>query len=108
MIQLSENAADKIKGMLAEQDIPGDGGLRVFVKDGCCSGYSYGMTLESNPLPEDQIDESNGVRVLVDPNSLPMLQGANIDYLEDNQHVGFRISNPNAKSHCGCGNSFNA
>lgn len=108
MINLTESAAVKIKSMLNEQEIPSDGGLRVFVKDGCCSGYSYGMMLASETMPEDNIAETQGIRVLVDPNSLPLLQGADIDYLEDNQHVGFRISNPNAKSHCGCGNSFNA
>jgi len=108
MINISESAAQMIKNMLAEHEMIEQGGLRVFVKEGCCSGYSYGMALEQETAPEDQISECNGVRVMVDPQSLPLLDGAHIDYLDDNQNQGFRISNPNASSQCGCGNSFNA
>ncbi len=108
MIQLTENAAEKIKNLLSENSVPQQGGLRVFVKEGCCSGYSYGMALEETSSPEDNIAECHGVRVIVDPQSLSLLDGAQIDYKQEAHQEGFRISNPNATSHCGCGNSFNA
>ena len=78
MIDLTQNAADKIKDLLTQESIPAKGGLRVFVKDGCCSGYSYGMTLADAADAEDLVEESQGIRVMIDPQSLPLLQGARL------------------------------
>ncbi len=98
-------AADKIRGLMAEKNLTGYG-LRVFVAGGGCSGMQYGMAFEGNPLPNDQIVETGGIRLIVDPVSLPYIQGASIDYVDNLMGGGFRIDNPNAVSTCGCGHSF--
>ena len=81
--------------------------VRVFVKSGGCSGYSYGMAIDDRVLDGDQFFESNGVKVVVDKMSLPFLEGAMVDYVENMMGGGFSVvSNPNATSNCGCGHSF--
>ncbi len=102
MINLTANAAAKVKGILEQekQNIPA-GGLRIYVQGGGCSGFSYGMVLD-----EDQIIEAEGVKVIIDPMSLRYLEGAEVDYKEDLMGGGFAIKNPNATSTCGCGHSF--
>jgi iron-sulfur cluster assembly accessory protein len=81
--------------------------LRVFVEKGGCSGYSYGFTFEDKKEGDTELD-MEGLKVVVDSQSVPMLKGAVIDYKEDFTGSGFSISNPNAKSSCGCGHSFEA
>lgn len=108
MITLSNAAADKVKGILAqEQENLPQGGLRIYVQGGGCSGFSYGMVLDE-AAAEDQVFDLEGVRVIVDPMSLRYLEGAEVDYKEDLMGGGFAIKNPNAKSTCGCGSSFQA
>ncbi len=108
MITLSSAAADKVKGILAqEQENLPQGGLRIYVQGGGCSGFSYGMVLDE-AAAEDQVFDLEGVRVIVDPMSLRYLEGAEVDYKEDLMGGGFAIKNPNAKSTCGCGSSFQA
>jgi iron-sulfur cluster assembly protein len=81
--------------------------VRVFVKSGGCSGYSYGMAIDDRTLEGDSMFESNGVRIVVDRASLPFVQGALLDYLETMMGGGFSVvENPNATSNCGCGHSF--
>jgi iron-sulfur cluster assembly protein len=81
--------------------------VRVFVKSGGCSGYSYGMAIDDRTLEGDSMFESNGVRLVVDRASLPFVQGALVDYLETMMGGGFSVvENPNATSNCGCGHSF--
>jgi iron-sulfur cluster assembly accessory protein len=81
--------------------------VRVFVKSGGCSGYSYGMAIDDRTLEGDSMFESNGVRIVVDRASLPFVQGALVDYLETMMGGGFSVvENPNATSNCGCGHSF--
>ena len=106
MITLTENAAQKVKGILEQEkeSIPA-GGLRIYVQGGGCSGFSYGMVLDE-VSDGDQIFEREGVKVIIDPMSLRYLEGAEVDYKEDRMGGGFAIKNPNAKSTCGCGSSF--
>jgi iron-sulfur cluster assembly accessory protein len=106
MITLTENAAQKVKGILEQEkeSIPA-GGLRIYVQGGGCSGFSYGMVLDEIGA-DDQVFEREGVKVIVDPMSLRYLEGAEVDYKEDLMGGGFAIKNPNAKSSCGCGHSF--
>lgn len=108
MISLTGAATQKVKGILEQEraSLP-QGGLRIYVQGGGCSGFSYGMVLDE-PGEEDQILEVEGVKVIVDPMSLRYLEGAEVDYKEDLMGGGFAIKNPNAKSTCGCGSSFQA
>ena len=108
MISLTEMALAKVKGILEQEKatLP-DGGLRIYVQGGGCSGFSYGMVLDE-VTEGDQIYETNGIKVIVDPMSLRYLEGAEVDYKEDLMGGGFAIKNPNATSTCGCGHSFNA
>ena len=107
MINVSTSAASKINELLAEEGKAGSG-LRVFVQGGGCSGFQYGLMIEENGGVADQIFESNGVRLFVDPVSISYLKGAEVDFVETVTGGGFTIKNPNAVSTCGCGQSFNA
>src|SRR5918999_1279490 len=108
MINLTEKATLKVKGILDQEkeNIP-QGGLRIYVQGGGCSGFSYGMVLDE-PTDDDQIFEKDGIKVIIDPMSMRYLEGAEVDYKEDLMGGGFAIKNPNATSTCGCGHSFNA
>jgi iron-sulfur cluster insertion protein len=81
--------------------------LRVFVSGGGCSGFQYGFTFEENANEDDTRVEKNGVTLLIDPLSFQYLAGAEIDFQEGVQGAQFVIKNPNAKTTCGCGSSFN-
>ena len=105
MIKLTENAIAKLRDVLAEENNPALK-LRVFVQGGGCSGMSYGFTLDEE-INEDDFDlEFGGVRVLMDSTSSGYLQGAEIDYKEDQYGAAFSINNPQAQTTCGCGSSF--
>jgi iron-sulfur cluster assembly protein len=104
-ITLTTGARDMVRSLLQQKNVPGHG-LRVFVAGGGCSGLQYGMALEAEPRPYDQVFESDGVKVFVDPTSMMYLGGATIDYEDSLMGGGFRIDNPNAVSACGCGSSF--
>ena len=104
MIQITENAAEKLKVIIGEQDLSDEGGLRVYANSGCCSNNSYGMALENKRHPEDNVFDSQGVTVLVDPVSLAQLEGASIEYYNDENAEGFAIRKPKEHSSCGCGN----
>jgi iron-sulfur cluster assembly accessory protein len=106
MITLTTKAADKVKGILEqEKENLSDGGLRIYVQGGGCSGFQYGMVLDE-VSEGDQVVELEGVKVIVDPMSLRHLDGAEVDYKDDMMGGGFAIKNPNAQSTCGCGHSF--
>ena len=106
MINVSETAATKISELLAEEQKAGSG-LRVFVQGGGCSGFQYGLMIEENGQGVgDQVFESHGVKLYVDPISVRYLKGAEVDFVETVTGGGFTIKNPNAKSTCGCGQSF--
>lgn len=104
MITVTEAAAVKIKAFLA--DDPEAQALRVYVRGGGCSGYSYGMKLEPVIAEDDTVVEKDGVKVCVDPQSMPLIAGAEVDYVDSLQGSGFAIKNPQAKTTCGCGSSF--
>ena len=106
MINVSSTAASKITELLAEEQKQGSG-LRVFVQGGGCSGFQYGLMIEENGGEADQVFESNGVRLFVDPISIRYLKGAEVDFVDTVTGGGFTIKNPNATSTCGCGSSFN-
>lgn len=108
MINVSETAATKIHELLAEENKAGSG-LRVFVQGGGCSGFQYGLMIEENGQGAgDQVIESNGIKLFVDPISVRYLGGAEVDFVDTITGGGFTIKNPNAKSTCGCGQSFSA
>lgn len=103
-LTLTEAAAEKVKGLLAKEE--DDLHLRVFVSGGGCSGFQYGFTFDDAVKDSDEIVENHGVQVLVDPASMKMLNGAEIDFQSSLQGESFVIRNPNAASSCGCGKSF--
>ena len=105
MLNMTEAASRKLGEIIAGHSQP-TVGLRVFVQKGGCSGYSYGMSLAPQAETGDWVGEFNGVKVLVDANSAPMLKGVRIDFVESLQGSGFAIENPNAVRSCGCGSSF--
>lgn len=106
MITLTEHAASKIQELIKEEaDVCG---LRIYVKGGGCSGYQYGMSFESKISDDDSVIEKAGVKVIVDPQSAPLLNGAEVDYVDSVQGSGFAVKNPNARTTCGCGSSFSA
>ncbi len=104
MVTVTEQASSKILELMKEeQDVAG---LRIYVKGGGCSGYQYGMSFESKISDDDTVIEKGDVKVIVDPQSAPMLNGAEVDYVESVQGSGFAVKNPQAKTTCGCGSSF--
>ena len=105
MINVSEVAASKINELLSEENKQGSG-LRVFVQGGGCSGFQYGLMIEEARSDADQVFESNGVTLYVDPISIRYLGGAEVDFVDTVTGGGFTIKNPNATSTCGCGQSF--
>ncbi|MFC4769736.1 iron-sulfur cluster insertion protein ErpA [Effusibacillus consociatus] len=103
MVTLTESAANKVKSLLSDKE---EGlSLRVFIKSGGCSGFSYGMALD-NAKNDDCVLEEKGVQVVIDPESARFLPGAEVDYVDSMMGAGFKITNPNAVSSCGCGSSF--
>ena len=104
-ITLTDSAAKKIK-LLLENEEAKDLHLRIFVQGGGCSGFSYGFTFDDAVAEDDTVVEKDGVQLLVDPMSFQYLVGATIDYTETLTSSQFAITNPNAKSKCGCGSSF--
>ncbi|MGH7261246.1 MAG: iron-sulfur cluster insertion protein ErpA [Nitrospiraceae bacterium] len=106
MVTISEMAEKKIKELIVEEK--DSVGLRIYVKGGGCHGYQYGMAFESKVADDDTVIEKGGVQVIMDSQSAPMLQGAEVDYVDGLQGSGFAIKNPQAKTTCGCGSSFSA
>lgn len=106
MIQVSEKAAKKIQALISEEGADPNAYLRVQVKRGGCSGFSYKMEFDSEVKPQDKVFESNGAKVLVDSQSLLYLLGMTLDYEGGLNGQGFMFSNPNATKTCGCGSSF--
>ena len=105
VVSLTEAAASKLQELTKEETNP-DIGLRVYVYSGGCSGFRYGMMLEDAPTPEDNVLSANGIKVYVDGQSIDLLQGSQIDYVDTLMGAGFTVNNPNAVAACGCGSSF--
>jgi iron-sulfur cluster assembly accessory protein len=104
-ISLSDDAAAKVAELLEQEGNP-ELALRVAVRPGGCSGFSYEMFFDTDMAEDDVISTFGAVRVVVDPSSASLLQGAVLDYKDGLQGAGFSINNPNASSTCGCGQSF--
>lgn len=105
MVTLTEKAAVKVKEIIENREDKERLALRLFVKAGGCSGFSYGLALDY-PTDEDTVVEADGVRILIDPMSAQYVKGSEIDYREALMGGGFAINNPNAVRTCGCGSSF--
>ena len=106
MMTMTSAAEDKIRELMQEE--PDTVGLRVFVKGGGCHGYQYGMSFESNMSEDDTVIEKGTVKIIMDPQSTPLLSGVEVDYVDTVQGSGFALKNPNAKTTCGCGSSFSS
>jgi len=104
-ITLTEKAASRVQVFLAKR---GKGAaLRLGVRTSGCSGLAYKLEFADEVLPEDVQFESHGVKVVVDPKSLPYLEGTELDFAREGLNEGFKFNNPNVKDACGCGESFN-
>jgi len=104
-VTITDKAARRIAALMSEEADPGLM-LRVAVSGGGCSGFQYGFSLDNARLDDDVLFEHAGVKVVIDPTSLELLQGAEIDFVEELVGSSFQVRNPNATSSCGCGNSF--
>ncbi len=105
MITITEKAASKVKELLKSEKKESYG-LRIEVVPGGCSGFEYGFSFDNKKVSNDTIIEKDGLKVFVDKESLAMIDGATVDFIETLQGAGFKVSNPKAKSSCGCGHSF--
>jgi iron-sulfur cluster assembly protein len=107
LIKVSENASRKLMSLLEKQGRP-SGALRIAVIGGGCSGLQYKMDLVEGPANRDILVQTSNVRVVVDPKSALFVSGSLLDYSDDLQKGGFKVTNPNAVAHCSCGESFAA
>jgi iron-sulfur cluster assembly protein len=107
MISLTDKAAQKVKEILDNEE-KYDHALRVGVKGGGCSGFSYTMDIDKIFNESDQVFEEKGIKIVVDAKSFIYLSGTQVDYVENLSGSGFEFSNPNATRTCGCGSSFQA
>lgn len=105
MIQLTSNAITELSQMLAAKQATAGSGLRIGVEKGGCAGWQYAMSI-TQPQPTDHLFTEGGVTLIVDHDSLGLLDGSTIDYVDDLNDSGFRVINPNATRSCGCGTSF--
>jgi iron-sulfur cluster assembly accessory protein len=105
-VVLTPNAVSKVKEIMAQQD-PRPAGLRIGVVGGGCSGFSYSMSFENAPGVMDKVYTFDDLKVFVDATSAMYLSGCSVDYVETLEAAGFKFENPNVKSTCGCGSSFN-
>ena len=107
LIKVTENAARRLSSLLEKQGRP-QGALRLAVIGGGCSGLQYKMDLVEGPAPRDILVRSSNVRIVVDPKSALFVSGSVLDFSDDLQKGGFKVTNPNAVAHCSCGESFAA
>ncbi len=107
---LTESAAKRVAYLIEQEGGAQDGGkglmLRVSVSGGGCSGFQYGFSFDDTVNPDDRTFQRDGVTTVVDETSLELLNGAQVDFVEDLGGASFQIKNPNATSSCGCGSSF--
>ena len=102
-------ATTEVKRFMEQEGVSfNEGGLRVSVQPGGCSGFRYGLLIEEKAADDDLVIDQEGIRVFVDPFSAQYLNGVTIDYVSSMQGSGFTFKNPNATGGCGCGSSFNA
>ncbi|AWP24441.1 iron-sulfur cluster insertion protein ErpA [Acidiferrobacter sp. SPIII_3] len=106
-ITVSASALEKMRALMGEEG-QSPLYLRIWVGGGGCAGFQYGFCFEGATEPGDRVIEKDGVQVVIDPLSLPYLTGVEIDYRDDLKGARFIVKNPNARTTCGCGNSFSA
>jgi iron-sulfur cluster assembly accessory protein len=106
MVTLSESAQKAVQGFISQDTTLKGKSLRIFVQGGGCSGFQYGFTF-SDREEGDEVTNCDKFDVVVDPMSLPYLNGCQVDWVDSLQGSGFTVKNPNAKGSCGCGHSFN-
>ena len=106
MISITERAASEVKRIVTEQKLPESTALRVGVKGGGCSGFSYTLGFDDQLSETDQVFDIDGVKVVCDPKSFLYLNGTQIDFEDNLMGRGFKFGNPNAAKSCGCGESF--
>ena len=107
VVTLTAGAATKISKLMAEEPAGEAEVLRIAIQGGGCSGFQYGLMIEENGQGSgDQVFESHGIKLFVDPISIQYLKNAEVDFVDTITGGGFTIKNPNAKSTCGCGSSF--
>lgn len=106
MITITENAVKAVKRLQTQFEKP-ESAIRVAVTGGGCSGLTYKVDMAEKPEEKDKVFEQDGIKVFIDPKSYLYLAGVELDYEESLTQSGFRFNNPNAKSGCGCGTSFN-
>ena len=107
LCRVTDTASNRLTSLLTKQGRP-DGALRVAVIGGGCSGLQYKMDLVDGPKPRDILVPSKGVNIVIDPKSALFVSGSELDYSDDLQKGGFKVTNPNAVAHCSCGESFSA
>jgi len=107
VLALTEVAVERVKGVLEREGVK-EGGLRVSVVGGGCSGFQYNLSLDESPREDDTVIEQDGVKLFVDPISQQYVYGTIIDYVNGLHGAGFKFVNPNATRTCGCGSSFSA
>jgi iron-sulfur cluster assembly protein len=105
VVTLTDIAAEKVRGFLAQQETEAEVGLRVGVRGGGCSGFQYALALDEQ-REDDHVFEFEGIRVIVDPASMRYVEGSEVDYTESLMGAGFEVNNPNVVASCGCGSSF--
>ena len=105
MVTLTDKAATKVKELMNGQAEAGTASLRVAVRGGGCSGFQYALAFDEQ-RDGDQVFEHQDIRLLVDTESLPFVDGSEVDYVESLQGAGFAVNNPNVVASCGCGQSF--
>ncbi len=105
-IQVTEAARAEIRRLMEQEGLPAEAGVRVAVKGGGCSGFTYSLNFDPKPASGDEVLDFDGVRLFVDPKSLLYLRGTTLDYSSGLQGKGFQFQNPNATGTCGCGESF--
>ena len=106
MIGLTERAVQEVKRIIEEQSLPEATVLRLGVKGGGCSGFSYSLGFDDKVAETDQVEESHGITVVCDPKSFLYLNNTVVDFEESLMGRGFKFGNPNASKTCGCGESF--
>lgn len=101
-VSLTPAAAEIVRGLLKERELDATFALRVFVSGRTCSGFQYGMALDNTPRENDSTFESEGLKLLVDEQSMQYMAGAIVDYVDDERGKGFLVENPNAAPACSC------
>jgi iron-sulfur cluster insertion protein len=106
LIAFTDLAVERFRGVMAQEKLGTDYGVRIAVANGGCSGMSYSMSFENQARPDDTVIEQDGLKIFIDKQSSPYLEGVTVDYVVGLHKEGFKFLNPKATRTCGCGESF--